>query len=366
MANINYNHNETLLTAFIAVFTLNFSVAETFTVTNLDDSGPGSLRAAFQSTIDNTEPDVINITVNGIIELTSNFHQFNILPSIRDLTINGDADGDGNAIVLKSMTPEGRFFQMTNVTLNDMIFDGGMGSCTAGALLSSGTSFINRCLMINGISGAMNHSCAHAGALRVLSGTTTLNNCTMRNNTSGAGAAIWIGSSATATLESCTIADNIVFSDSPNPAAIYLEGTLNMTNCIIANTSPNGAVDIFDEGNTVEINENNLIENFVCRTGQSGCANLTFASTEDPMLEPTTSGEYFLYNLMEDSPIAGMGIGAAQAPGGAALANIGGAAAALIPTMGEWGAICLCILLLTLSVVAIRAGDSKLIPAYKE
>ena len=53
-------------------------VAATFTVTNLDDAGPGSLRAAIISANASPGFDVIEFTVGGTIELLSE------LPALTD------------------------------------------------------------------------------------------------------------------------------------------------------------------------------------------------------------------------------------------------------------------------------------------
>src|ERR1700691_1995090 len=61
------------------------SLPSTFTVLNLNDSGPGSLRQAIQSSNTNAGSDVIDFNVAGIIRLTSG-----ALPAITaDVHIDG-------------------------------------------------------------------------------------------------------------------------------------------------------------------------------------------------------------------------------------------------------------------------------------
>ena len=71
-------------------------VAATFTVTNLDDGGPGSLRDAIAQANSNAGPDTVNFAVNGTIVLTSG-----AIPITEALTITGPGAAqlliDGNA-----------------------------------------------------------------------------------------------------------------------------------------------------------------------------------------------------------------------------------------------------------------------------
>ena len=339
---------------------------ETFTVTNLNDAGPGSLRQAMLDASVTQENDVINVMVSGVINLvTAEAPEFNVFPIFSGVTINGDADGDNEPIVLL-MTEDisGRFFQMTDAIINDVVFDGGRAFLSGGAIFATGTNELNRCLLINGqagfIAGLEN---GIGGGIRVNEGTTTMTDCTMRNNTAGRGAAVSINRDGTLTLVNCTMADNIVYPNNfGQESTIWLDGTLNMTNCIIADTSPDGTTDIFDLGNTININVNNLVENFVCAI-PANCGDETFASMEDPMLLPTSDDPYFVFMLSPDSPIANSGIGATVMPGGVAIPNIAVQAdMETIPTLGEWGIILLGLLMMIVSLVAVKTSRKVTVP----
>lgn len=334
--------------------------ATTFSVTNTNDDGGGSLRSALTAALADVEgrPHIINIdlTPGTIIEVTST-HAFsgdniplpiNALPNLVSTTLNG------NGVVLKAMGNRGRFFQIQDATVNNLILDGGVGHTTSGSIFASGTNVLNQCMILNSLAGVVNPGVGAGGAMRINGGTTTLNQCTLRNNTASKGSALWIQPDATLNLNNCTIADNMVVTPSEDitAASIFLEGTLNMVNNIIANSLPEGAVDLFDSGNTIETNTGNLIENFVC--GGASCMDETFASTEDPGIVPDNSADpYFVFMIPSGSEAATIGAGATMAP--AAIASV-----STVPTLGEWGLIVLSIILLIVGVVTIKERDLAL------
>ena len=311
-----------------------------FSVINSLDSGPGSLRDAILQAAQNPGPDIIDIDLASgtIIEITSQDNSFNIFPSINDVTING------NGVVLQSLLTVGRFFQIGGAsTINDLIFDNGISTGTSGAVFALGNTTFNRCLFVN-------NQASSGGAIRAFSGIITLNNCTLRNNTASTGAAILINSAATLNLNQSTLSDNTVIPGS-GAATISVFGTLNMTNTIVANSLPAGALDIFDSGNTIVINSSNLVENFQC--GGPGCASIVFDSAFDPELIPTDDGPYFLYAIDPNSPAGLLGAGALFGPGGEAL--LLPEMAATIPTLGEWAIINLTLLLMIIGTVVIQS-----------
>ena len=76
-------HKTGLLAFAFFLFTISMSWANTYTVNNTDDNGPGSLRQAITEANDNPGADVINFSVAGTLVLFSN------LPNITDaLTID--------------------------------------------------------------------------------------------------------------------------------------------------------------------------------------------------------------------------------------------------------------------------------------
>lgn len=323
--------------------------ATTFTVTNTNDSGPGSLRAAMAAAqADANAPHTINVNLapGTIITLTTthaaNEFPLNALPNLYNTTLNG------NGVILKAQGNRGRFFQIYNSTVNNLTLDGGMGHTSAGAIFVSGpNNELNQCLIVNCLAGVASPGAGEGGALRASHGSTvTLNNCTIRNNQASRGSAMWIQSTATVFLNNCTISDNTVVPSSRGltPASIFLEGTLHMTSSIIANSLPEGTVDLFDSGNTIETNVGNIIENFVC--GGASCMGETFASTEDPGIIPSNSDNpYFTFSAPAGSAAASLGSGAVLAPSSGVTA---------VPTLGEWALICLALIMMIFGVVTLK------------
>ena len=260
-----------------------------FSVTNTNDAGPGSFRAALISAGAAEGPATINIDLppNTIIDVTSASQFSNDVP-VQAFRFFSNTTINGNGVILRMLSDDlGRFFFISNVTINDLILDGGQvnrgNGDGGGCLIAVGNNVINNCLIIN---AEVTNDQGAGGALSIFAGTTTINQTTIRNNTGARGAAVWINEDATLNLNNSTIADNTVI---PNPdftpAAIFLQGTLNMDGNIIADTNPDEAVDLFDSGNTIEINTNNLIENFVC--GGASCMDEEFALSLIHISEPT-------------------------------------------------------------------------------
>lgn len=75
------------------------------------------------------------------------------------------------------------------------------------------------------------------------------------------------------------------------------------------------------------------------------------------MLMPTSDDPYFVFMLSPDSPIANSGIDAAEMPGGNAIPNVAVQAdIEAIPTLGEWGIILLGLIMMIVSLVAIKSS----------
>lgn len=337
-----------------------FNAPTEYVVNNTDDNGPGSLRfavgkssaLAFAGVAGPFTIDV-DLPTGSMIDVTSaSTPDIQAFPRVVSTTING------NGVILRMVGNQGRFFHLDNSTINDIIFDGGQAGLSGGSLFATSTNTINRCMVLNAFAGTFGPG--SGGAIRINNGTTTINQSIIRNNMAWRGAAVWIQTGATLNLNNSTIADNTVVENPDNttvpPAAIFLDGTLNMMGNIIANTLPDGAVDLYDSGNTIAINEGNLVENFVC--GGGSCMDEEFASTEDPGIMPESSDPYFVYMIPSDSPAAAIGAGTSIAPGGATIALAG--PTETIPTVGEWGVICLMLILMIFSIVAVQQEKTSI------
>jgi hypothetical protein len=165
--------------------------ANTLTVTNTNDSGPGSLRQALALAI---HGDTINATrVSGTIFLTSGALQIT-----HNVTIKGP--GTGNLAI------DGNFFSSvfenfaSNVTISGFTITngGGWGINNGGGLT------LNKCSVVRNASvGIRNFSMEpFPGA------TLTIANCTVSGNSGGGISNTTIDSGAALTVKNCTISGN--------------------------------------------------------------------------------------------------------------------------------------------------------------
>jgi hypothetical protein len=172
--------------------------AATFTVTNLNDSGPGSLRQAIIDANTTPGPDTVTFTVTGTITLTSGQ-----LTVTDDLTI----DGPGAASLTVSGNNASRVMQVSGgaavtlrgVTVANGSADGGSGIATGGffeeltvedtmlvrnvAQGSGGAIFDNNSTVTVRRSTFVENSANGGGAISTQSGSVTVSESTFTRNT---------------------------------------------------------------------------------------------------------------------------------------------------------------------------------------
>lgn len=264
-----------ILTTFTLLFIFTHIQAEIFTISNTNDAGPGSLRdAMIQANADLGPQHVMNFNLapGSIIDITSHSAETSTgipivaFPIITNTVING------NGVILRMIGNHGRYLQYIECIINDLTFDGGTASLTGGALYAAGgINQLNRVHILNCIAGNPIDG-GFGGAIRLFIGATlTMTHSTIRNNSAERGAAIWTQPNSILNLDMCTIANNTAFTGPNNYtlASIYVQGELNISNSIIANTIPEGAADIyiaqdFGFGGSIVMNENNIVEYFDC------------------------------------------------------------------------------------------------------
>jgi len=186
--------------------TVQAAPAATITVTNLNDSGAGSLR---QAVIDAASGDTINFSVTGTILLTSGQ-----IPIDKNLTITGPGAG--------SLTVSGnnasRVFMIDSKTV-----------AISGLTISKGRS----------------HDSLGGGGIRNYFGTLTLNNCIVDDNASSGGGGIL--SSGTLSVNNCIISDN---TSSDEGGGIFSTGTVTVSNSTLSgNTASTYGGGIFNTNN---------------------------------------------------------------------------------------------------------------------
>ena len=177
-----------------------------YPVTNLNDSGSGSLRAAITST--NGDPDstiTFQPGLSGTIVLAS------AEPTITNsLTIQGPSattlrvDG-GQAVRLFSLSSPPTIHPIA-VTISNLILQNGsdaLDKSGGSAILNNGGN-----LTVSGCTLGANRA-AQGGAVFSAGGTVNLINCTFAYNTAtGSGGGVGLGSSAAATVNGCTFVVN--------------------------------------------------------------------------------------------------------------------------------------------------------------
>lgn len=234
--------------------------AATITVTNLNDSGAGSLRQAISSA---QNGDVINFQagLSGTINLNSPTLCFDC-NAVRNVTINGPG---ANVITISGVKANGTFdiFSITrsgsNITINGLTIkrDGQPGNFGS-AINNRGTLTVNNCV----INGHQQSSIQGAGIANT--GTATVQNCSFSNNTAADGGAIFNRGTLTVTGSSFT--DNLVLRSNGSGGAIAtIGGTVVLNQSTFTNNHVNvsggmgGAISSFS-GN-VTVNGCTLVNN---------------------------------------------------------------------------------------------------------
>lgn len=279
-----------IIAALALVFSLtavimpaNPAMADPHTVTNLNDSGAGSLRQAIADAIPD---DTIDITVAGTIILTSGQLTIN-----KSLTITGP----GEAILAISGNNTYRVFHingsytvsMSGLTIRNGnvtgVFSGGgisnnatleMTDCTVsgntanvsgGGIMNYGNLTMTNCT----VSG---NEADHGGGIYNDGGNVTMTSCTLSDNIAGdSGGGIYNNEYGNVTLTNCAISDNYAGDDG---GGIYNNGALTMTNCTVSGNEANGEGSdgggIYNDGDGNLIMVNCTISDNTAEGGDSG------------------------------------------------------------------------------------------------
>lgn len=355
--------------------------ATTFSVTNLNDSGPGSLRQAIlDANIDNSFSPTHEIvfSITGQIDLQTALEDINnptdFIGHANGNTIHRAAGGDYRILTFSAAG-----------SLESLIISNGASPDDGGGILAEVGFSMTNCMLVGNT--ALNGD--GGGLYKSNSSGLTLTNCTFKNNTanagngggvysatgilmfnntffgnqctgSGLGGGMYVASSAL--IYGNTFANNTAAVD--GGGAYLASGTHFMEHNLIANNSPND----YDSGagSFLVTNTNNLVE----QTGPQ-CFSCSWAFTTDPNLGSATACGFLEILPLQNGSIAidpanpGIAVISPDPCGTVreALPDIGAIeysnAATVVPTMGEWTFILFALILLSLSTIYVMKWNSK-------
>jgi hypothetical protein len=259
--------------------------AATFSVTNTNDSGAGSLRQAITDANSNPGADTINISATGTINLQSP------LPNLSSMEMNGPGasqltvrrDQGGNYTVLSIFNQNVTINGITISNGHQTVFGGGGISVDSGGTLNLNGSVVSG----NTASNATNDM--WGGGIMNNGGTLTLTNSTVSSNAASSTGGISRGGGI-ANLGNLTLINSTVSGNTAGRGGgIYSQSfitPLTLTNSTVSgNTAgPNGGGGIQTEGpatltNSTLNNNSGPSSGAANLYGASGAATLTFKNT---------------------------------------------------------------------------------------
>ncbi|MBF0420287.1 MAG: DUF4347 domain-containing protein, partial [Magnetococcales bacterium] len=260
----------------------------TYTVTNLNDSGAGSLRQAISSANANAGDDDIVFTngLSGNINLSSTI----TINDANNLTINGDTNNDSVAdITIEGNGGNYKAFSVTlgsstkTLTLQSININNFAQTALTGSAIWLGT---NGGYLILNDSTISNCSASSAGAILANNGThITLNRDILTGNSAtgsggSGGAIVAAGASVVLTINNCTISSNTatVGVNSYGGGITSMFATTTINDSIISNNSAYGYAGVYISSGTATI-ERCTIDSNSTTTGDGGGVGVVSGGT---------------------------------------------------------------------------------------
>ncbi|MDA8432017.1 MAG: hypothetical protein M0Z60_03525 [Nitrospiraceae bacterium] len=245
------------------------AAAATITVSNLNDSGAGSLRQAIASA---SPGDTIGFGVTGDITLTSGE-----LLIDKDITISGP----GSASLFLNGTASSRVLEIaagSTATISGLTIQNGHAPLgeDAGGIWNNGTCFLSNVVVRNNHTSGQNYDVG--GGILNQQGAMTLDKVTVSGNSAYAGGGIFNAGESIITITNSAISGNGAFGAG---GGLDNYGTASVSNTTISSNSSgwSGAVSLSGPGETTQLLNVTINGNTGIGLDKLGTANLSIRNS---------------------------------------------------------------------------------------